>query len=283
MNWDDLRILYYVALRGSFLGAGQDLNMAPSTISRRISQLEEALSVTLLERGVEGCRLTAQGEEFAEIAKSMSGQLDRQLIMSRKGREGLSGTVILSSGEGFSEVLTTAIIKFSQDHPNCSVDYSINSDFEDVARGKVDVAIRTQNRGETSLIYKKIAEINFGFFTSPAYLKNNANKMSPEIVDYIDLLPPMDQAPHKQIAREAGFINARIRMSSFRSQFEAVSRGFGVASLPRILAQDALTEVFQDIPLPPMKVYLVTRPQALKQPHIRAFVDMIYTIFEKSR
>ncbi|MGH1349832.1 MAG: LysR substrate-binding domain-containing protein [Methyloligellaceae bacterium] len=228
---------------------------------------------------MEGCRLTAKGREFAEIAKSMSGELDRQLVISRKST-GHTGTVTLSSGEGFSEVLTTAIIKFSTDNPCCSVDYSINSDLDDVARGDVDVAIRTQNRGETSLVYKKVAEISFGFFTSPAYLKHNANKMSPDIVDYLDLLPPMDQIPHKRVAKEAGFTNARIRMSSFRSQFETVCRGFGVASLPRIMAQDNLTEVFTDILLPSMQVFLVTRPQALKQPHIRTFVDLVYSVFE---
>jgi DNA-binding transcriptional LysR family regulator len=47
-----------------------------------------------------------------------------------------------------------------------------------------------------------------------------------------------------------------------------------VAVLPRILAE-GLSEVFQEIQLPPMEVYLVTRPQALKQAHIHAFFTQL--------
>ena len=48
----------------------------------------------------------------------------------------------------------------------------------------------------------------------------------------------------------------------------------GVAVLPRILAK-GLNEVFLDLELPDMEVYLVTRPQALKQAHIRCFFDIL--------
>ena len=48
----------------------------------------------------------------------------------------------------------------------------------------------------------------------------------------------------------------------------------GVAVLPRILAK-GLNEVFVDLELPDMEVYLVTRPQALKQAHIRGFFDIL--------
>lgn len=44
----------------------------------------------------------------------------------------------------------------------------------------------------------------------------------------------------------------------------------GVAVLPCILAKD-LIGVFPEIQLPDMEVFLVTRPQALKQAHIKCF------------
>ena len=48
----------------------------------------------------------------------------------------------------------------------------------------------------------------------------------------------------------------------------------GVAVLPRILAT-GLSEVFPEIELPAMEVYLVTRPQALKQGHIQGFFGVL--------
>jgi hypothetical protein len=47
-----------------------------------------------------------------------------------------------------------------------------------------------------------------------------------------------------------------------------------VAVLPRLLAKD-LIELFPDIHLPDMEVYLVTRPQALKQAHIKCFFAIL--------
>ena len=48
----------------------------------------------------------------------------------------------------------------------------------------------------------------------------------------------------------------------------------GVAVLPRILAKD-LIELFPELQLPDMEIYLVTRPQALKQAHIKCFFDTL--------
>ena len=62
-------------------------------------------------------------------------------------------------------------------------------------------------------------------------------------------------------------------------QLEAVRRGLGVAVLPRVLAQD-LIELFTDLPLPDLEVYLVTRPQALKQPHIRGFFSSLEAMLQ---
>lgn len=282
MNWDDLRILHHVALRGSFLKAGQDLNMSASTVSRRISQMEEAVSAILVERGNEGVRLTALGIEFAEIAKSVSSRLDRQIINAGKGPEALSGTVLLTSGEGFVDILSMVIAQFIKNHGNCSVDYAIESEYKNLVQGEADVAVRIGNQGETSLIYRKLTEVNFAFFASQAYIDSNLDRLSPGNVDYIDLLPPMDLSPHRQLAFEAGFRNIRARTSSFRAQVEAIRLGVGVAAVPRIMSE-GLTEVFKEVQLPPIDVFLVTRPSALKQAHIRSFVDILYQVFEKAR
>ena len=75
-------------------------------------------------------------------------------------------------------------------------------------------------------------------------------------------------------ARAAGFGNIRIRVSSFAAQLAAVQSGHGAAALPRVLAT-GLVEPFPDQTLPGLEVFLVTRPQALRQPHIRAFVDLL--------
>jgi DNA-binding transcriptional LysR family regulator len=63
MDMVDLRYLSMVVETGSFSHAAQSLGIKPSTISRRITRLEDELGVTIFERGSFGIRLTAAGRD----------------------------------------------------------------------------------------------------------------------------------------------------------------------------------------------------------------------------
>jgi len=68
-DWNDLRLLLAVARRGSFLQAGELLGLATSTISRRISRLESSLGEPVVERAVDGARMTARGRMLVDLAE----------------------------------------------------------------------------------------------------------------------------------------------------------------------------------------------------------------------
>ncbi len=273
MNWDDLRLLLAVSRRGSFLQAGEALNMAASTLSRRITQLEKAVGEPLVERAVDGTRLTSRGMALVEAAQALEGE-----IVRRTATDGLSGTVLVSAGEGFVQPVNDAIARFTALHPGCSVDFVVASAPMKVARGTVDVAIRTIHLGEPSLVYRRLPGAAFGIYAAPELARQLGSKPFPADAGMIDLLPPLDQLPHLKAARTAGFSRIRFRVSSFAAQLAAVEQGYGVAVLPRALAE-GLAEPFGNIDLPVLDVFLVTRPQALRQPHIRTFIDILHSCF----
>ena len=269
-NWDDLRLLLAVSRRGSFLQAGQLLGIAASTVSRRLTQLEGALGEPLVERGVEGCWLTPRGQSLVDVALAAEAGLRRQSVtgMSEPHTE-LSGTVVVSAGEGFSSCVLEATSRFTCANPRCSVELLITADFHKIVRGAADIAVRTVHLGEPSLIYRPLGRLAYGVFADASYLKRFP-EVTPATAVNIALLPPLDMLPQLCVAKAAGLERTQIGVNSFAAQFESVRRGMGVAVLPRILAKD-LIGVFPEIQLPDMEVYLVTRPQALKQAHIKCF------------
>ncbi|WLI14761.1 MULTISPECIES: LysR family transcriptional regulator [Pseudomonas] len=269
-NWDDLRLLLAVSRRGSFLQAGQLLGVAASTVSRRLTQLEGALGEPLVERGVEGCWLTPRGQSLVEVALAAEAGLRRQTVtgMSELHTE-LSGSVVVSAGEGFSSCVLEAASRFTSVHPRCSVELLITADFHKIVRGVADIAVRTAHLGEPSLIYRPIGKLAYGVFADASYLKRFPG-VTPATAVNIALLPPLDRLPQMCAAKAAGLERTQISVNSFAAQLESVRRGMGVAVLPRILAKD-LIGLFPDLQLPDMEVYLVTRPQALKQAHIKCF------------
>lgn len=273
-NWDDLRLLLAVSRRGSFLQAGQLLGIAASTVSRRLTQLEAALGEPLVERGVEGCWLTSRGQSLVEVALAAEAGLRRQAAANLPGvQTELYGSVLVSAGEGFSSCVLVAANRFTSLHPRCSVELLVTADFHKIVRGVADIAIRTAHLGEPSLIYRPIGKLAYGVFADAGYLKRSPGLTLATAVN-IALLPPLDMLPQIRAAKAAGLDRAQISVNSFAVQLESVRQGMGVAVLPRILAKD-LTELFPELELPEMEVYLVTRPQALKQAHIRCFFDIL--------
>lgn len=274
-NWDDLRLLLAISRRGSFLQAGRTLGMAASTLSRRISQLEEAVGELLVERGVEGCRITERGLALVAVAQAAEEGLQRPSgAAAGLDNAVLSGNVVVTAGEGFSPYVMEAAGRFTSLHRRCSVKFVMEAEFCKVARGAVDIAIRTSHLGEPSLIYRPLGNVAYGIFAAPAYVERAGDGLTAETVSSIALLPPLDALPHMRAARAANLRGAQISVNSFAAQMEAVKRGHGVAVLPRILA-GGLIELFPEIELPEMEVFLVTRPQALKQPHIKALFGIL--------
>lgn len=275
MNWDDLRLLLAVSRRGSFLQAGEMLGMAASTLSRRISQLERSIGQPLVERGVDGTRLTSRGLALVEAAQNLESELTQ-----RSTSASISGKISISAGEGFVLPVNDAIARFTSAYPGCAVDFIVAPDVLKVAKGSVDIAIRTIHLGEPSLVYRQLPSAEFGIFASANYAAELGADAKPEDAAMVDLLPPLDQLQHLKAARTAGFSRVRFRVSSFAAQLAAVQQGHGVAVLPKALAT-GLVEAFGEVRLPPLDVFLVTRPQALRQPHIRAFVDVLQSCFPK--
>lgn len=185
----------------------------------------------------------------------------------------LSGSVLVSAGEGFSSQVLEAAHRFTTVHPLCSVELLVTADFHKIVRGVADIAVRTVHLGEPSLIYRPIGKLTYGVFADAGYLKRFP-ELTPATAVNIALLPPLDMLPQMRAAKAAGLERTQISVSSFAVQLESVRGGLGVAVLPRVLAKD-LIELFADIHLPDMDVYLVTRPQALKQPHIKCFFAIL--------
>lgn len=280
-NWDDLRLLLAVSRRGSFLQAGQLLGIAASTVSRRLTQLEVALGEPLVERGVEGCRLTSRGQSLVDVAMAAEAGLRRQTAADMTGlHTELSGSVLVSAGEGFTSGVLEAVSRFTALHPRCSVELLVTADFQKIVRGVADIAVRTMHLGEPSLIYRPIGRFTYGVFADAGYLRRFPGVSVATAVN-VALLPPLDMLPQMRAAKAAGLDRAQLSVNSFAVQLESVKRGLGVGVLPRLLAKD-LVELFHEIELPDLEVYLVTRPQALKQAHIKCFFAILEQVLQEA-
>ena len=70
-DWNDLKVLLAVGRTGKLSAAAIKLRADHATVSRRVSALEDALGVKLLERRSTGVALTEQGRKLVLAAEAM--------------------------------------------------------------------------------------------------------------------------------------------------------------------------------------------------------------------
>lgn len=85
MNLLHMKHALEVAKSGSLAKASEVLLIAAPNISRSIKELEADLGITIFERTQNGMKLTLDGEEFINFAKSILGQIDEAERFYKKG------------------------------------------------------------------------------------------------------------------------------------------------------------------------------------------------------
>jgi DNA-binding transcriptional LysR family regulator len=84
MYLDQVAVFVRVVEAGSFSGAAERLEMPKSTVSRRVSQLEERLGVRLLQRTTRKLRLTDEGRAYYQVAaEAVAGLENAERVVMR--------------------------------------------------------------------------------------------------------------------------------------------------------------------------------------------------------
>lgn len=76
MDWNKLKIFYYVAKHENVSNAAKELNTSQSSLSCHIIHLEERLKLQLFERKSTGVRLTKKGNILYETVQKTMEELD---------------------------------------------------------------------------------------------------------------------------------------------------------------------------------------------------------------
>lgn len=154
----NLRALMYfdeLVRTSSMRAAAENLNVAPTAISRQIENLEEYFGTPLVERSSRGVTLTAAGELLAERAGKTLRELGHvhQLIDDLKGLE-RGRAIIYANGATVASLLAPALSQFAQAHPKLRFEVHITS-----ARQAIDALVSAQADIAITLFAPKTSEV----------------------------------------------------------------------------------------------------------------------------
>ena len=236
---DNLILLAQVARQPSLSQAAQYLTLSVSTLSRRLSALEEQVGVALLVRHSKGVQLTEEGQAILVYADAMLLQLEsveRYLAATTDQPHGHL-KIALPATIGVT-VLNELIALYKQQCPQVTLDIQFTDRVIDPRLEDYDVVFSIV--GETplpdsNLVAKKIASPKTVLVCSPDYPCDVTSPVDLEGVDCVATLakeqPMINWYLTKYQQSLRVYPKPAILVNNIDAVKEAILKGFGVGHL----------------------------------------------------
>jgi DNA-binding transcriptional LysR family regulator len=284
-DWNDLRLVLAVHRAGGLTAAAAALGIDHSTAFRRLNALEKRMGVRLFERLPGGSyQATMAGERMADAGERMEDEtlaLDRD-IAGRDHR--LSGRLRVTSSETLAHSrLTRHLAAFRQAHPGIVVELVIENRVLNLSRREADVALRPVRPKEGDLWGRKLADVAWMLYASPALLaaQGGLRSRAKDLARY----PLIGWEEHiagitaaDWLARAAPADAVVYRTSSLVNQLVAAKAGIGMALLPCYLGDghaDLARALADPIPELTGELWIVTHADLKGTARVRAFFDIV--------
>ena len=282
------QIFIRVVEAGSLKAAAEQLGSDPSTISRKLTSLEERLGVRLIKRSTRRSSPTEAGIKYYEgirrlrdeqsaLEASISGESD-------KPRGLLRVTAPLDFGARFIVPVLHEMVLGSE---GLKVELLLGSTHEDIIARDIDVAIRIGELPDSSLICRRLGSVPRVLVGSPDYLARRGQPMnlsdlsSHEFIFYSqrqERQPVKFQTPDGKT--ESVKVSGRITVNSVSALCNLVRDGAGLHVGPRWAFADGIcsgefVQILPDYPLQAYPLHALYASAAFVPAKIRTFINSL--------
>ena len=245
-----LRAFVKTADLGSFVAAGQALEISASAVGKSVAKLEQALGVRLLQRSTRRIQLTDEGRVFHERCRRILDDLDDAQAMLARTGEAPRGRLRISAPVVGHHFLSPLIPDFLARYPEVELDINFTDRTVDLIDEGIDVAIRSGDLPDSRLVSRPLNRFRLLLYASPAYLARHG---TPELARDLErhtvirfrhpssgklLAWPMLQATADADVR----LRTVLACNNMEAVFGATLRGVGIACMPDFLAREALAD-----------------------------------------
>lgn len=292
---DQLKALKYfvkVVETGSFSKAAKLFYVPPSSLSRRVADLEKSLGATLLTRSTRVLKLTEIGAEYYQQVSKILAQLEdcNERVLGYQSEP--MGKLRISSMVGFGErILLPLLDEFSALYPKIVLDIDLSDELSVLSRDDADLAIRGGMAPNERVIAIRLMDNQFIAAASPDYLQRMGTPTkAQQLAEHKGLYfrTPTGPTPwlceiegkwHDLSAPQAAISNNGPWL------LEKALQGQGIVMLPRWALQPYLQrQELQELHITPaltisanaeLAIYLLYQKQRYHIPKIKVMVDFL--------
>lgn len=178
---EDMQLFVQVVDAGGIGPAAEQVGIAKSAVSRRLTELEKRLSMTLINRTTRTSKITENGQNYYNRSIQLIKEVSELNSITSHPESVLRGTIRLSSTISFGvSHLAPALDIFSKTHPELTFDIDLSNHQVDLIEGGFDLAFRVGKLEDSSLNAQKITQVRFNICASPEYLKQYGTPKTPD-------------------------------------------------------------------------------------------------------
>ncbi|MGA9963172.1 MAG: LysR family transcriptional regulator [Azonexus sp.] len=277
---------------GGFSAAARELGLTPSALSKLVTRLEDRLGARLLQRTTRRLQLTPEGEAFYVRSRRILADMDEAEAEVVEAGVRPTGLLRLHCGSAFGmHQLAPAIPLFLERHPGVELDITI-SDEPLVGLGEgVDLAIRIGPLDESSMVARRICNLERVICAAPSYLERCGVPRTPDDLQHhnclwITSLPVLRRWPFDtDDGIRVVHIDGNVVANNAETVLQLAMAGVGITRLTDVIVGDAigrgelipiLSEWHHVEPVPLYATYPSGRNLS---PKIRAMVDFLVEQF----
>jgi DNA-binding transcriptional LysR family regulator len=277
---------------GGFSAAARALGLTPSAVSKSISRLEDRLGVRLLNRTTRSLTPTPEGATFLERSRRILADIDEAEQEITRFRTAPRGRLRLYISVAFGlHQLPPVIPEFMRRYPEVELDITVNDREPDFAEEGIDIAVRSGEVTDESLIARRICLMERVICAAPSYLKKHGVPRTPDdLLNHNCLLVssnpnlaywPFDTPQGLRSVK----VNGNVTANNAETAVQLAILGLGITRLGDILVGDPLRHK-KLVPLlvgahhvEPVPIHAMYLPGRHRSPKVAAMVEFLLEHF----
>ncbi len=291
-----LRVFARIADTGTFIRAAESLKMPPSTATKLIKELESHLGVKLLHRTTRKVSVTPEGAAYYERAVRVIGDVDDMDGFVANERAQPKGHLRIDVPSILANtILIPALPTFRSRYPDIEVALGVSDRNIDLIGDSVDCVIRGNPLPASSLVARRIAELDYVTCASPSYVKAHGAPSHPRQLEQRHVIynnsSPLTGKPFPMLFIRRGEeikVEGRtmVTVNESTAHMTGLLAGLGVGQTFKYLAEPhfktgALRRLLKNWGRPRHPIHVMYPPNRHLNAKVRVFVDWAIEMFSE--
>lgn len=277
---------------GSITKAAAQLNQVKSALSKRLSELEQRLGVTLITRTTRRQTLTESGQRYYQQCIRLLDDIADVESSLAEAHLSLSGKIKLAAPLSFGLMhLGPAIRQFNDIYSDIVFDVDFSERKVDLVEEGFDLAFRIGQLEDSTHLAKRITQIRLHFCASPQYIQQYGLPKTPQDLVNGHRQVKYQSAPDSWLFTDRDGNTESIKIPSVLTAnngdflCQAAIDGVGISASPDFICykavrlgqlQTILDDYSQELSFGGYVVYPNTR---YLSPRVRRFIDYLSQFF----